>query len=110
MFFGKRGRERVVDDLKRLWGYYSDIVNKQHHLRTDLERLYQLERREAELRKHVLRIQGIRDLDRAADDARTILRNELHHVDLIEKNIDRCMSHMKDQKGLIRRIRKDLVG
>ncbi len=110
MLFGKSGRERVVDDLKRLWNYYRDIVSKQHHLRTDLERLYQLERREAELRKHVLRIQGIRDLDRAADDARRILKNELHHVDLIEKNIDRCMSHMKYQKGLIRRIRKDLVG
>ena len=108
MVFGRRGRERVVNDLHKLWDHYKDIVSKQHHLRTELDKLYRLEKRESELKDHLARLNNMNDLNDIARGARKILDQELHFVVLIERNIDRCMRHLKDQKALIRRIRRDL--
>lgn len=110
MVFGRRGRERVVEDLHRLWNQYKDLVSKQHHLRTELEKLYNLEKREAELKGHLARLRSMNDLTDIARGARHILDEELHYVVIIERNVDRCMGHLKEQKHLIRRIRRDLRG
>ncbi len=108
MVFGRRGRERVVEDLHRLWNHYKDLVSKQHHLRTELEKLYNLEKREAELKGNLARLRSMNDLADIARGARQILDEELHYVVIIERNVDRCMGHLKEQKHLIRRIRRDL--
>ncbi len=108
MVFGRKGRERVVHDLHKLWNHYKDIVSKQHHLRTELDKLYRLEKREAELKAHLARLNKMSDLTDIVKGAQKILDEELHYVVLIERNIDRCMRHLKDQKALIKRIKRDL--
>lgn len=108
MVFGRKGRERVVNDLHKLWNHYRDIVSKQHHLRTELEKLYNLEKREAELKGQLARLRSMKDLASVARGARLILDEELHYVIIIEQNVDRCLRHLKEQKHLIRRIRRDI--
>ncbi len=108
--FGSKGRDRVMKDMHRLWDHYKEIVSKQHHLRTELDKLYKIEQREAELQKHLHNLRNAKDLTKIAHEAQRIIKEELHYVVLIEKNVDRCIRHLKDQKSLIKRIRKDLRG
>jgi len=109
MVFGRGGREKVIDDLHKLWKHYKEIVSKQHHLRTDLEHVYHLEKREADLKKHLSRIRSVKDIDRAGAEARKIIEDEFHYIKLIEHNVNKCMGHLKDQKSLIKRMKKDLA-
>lgn len=106
--FGFGGRRDVVQDLHRLWDTYREIVSKQHHVRSELEKVYVLERREAELKAHLARIRSIADMQTATNEARRILQEEYHFVALIEQHAQRSRQRIDEQLSLISRVKRDL--
>ncbi len=106
--FGKKGHQAVINDLSRVVLCYREITLDEHRIREDLERVFAMERREAELRKKISQLRSMGDAQGIADEGRRVLREELRYLHDAEHRINRCIHYINEQKRKIRNARRGM--
>lgn len=94
--------------LQEVLKSYRNIKSGQSKIRHDIDRLFHLEHRAADFKRRIAHLQKLQDASHLAKEANKIVREERHFLNDMTKTVNNTIKWAKEQKKIIRRIRKQL--